>query len=145
MTSARLATAIAIALVAIAVLTDFLAADRPIVLHRGGTTSWLLNLDDAEPRGDRLRAELGPDDWAIWPPLAHDPVEVRTGGALAILSVLLRSILARVGPPRSPRRLPLPLRVAALELQRMRRRSPLPYAVAIAAGGAFALLNSHGV
>jgi len=81
----RLAAWIAIALVAIAVLADFLAADRPLVLHDDGATSWLLNLHDAEPRGDRLRATLGPDDWAIWPPLAHDPVEVRTDHELAIL------------------------------------------------------------
>lgn len=85
MTARRVAAAVAIALAAIAVLADFLAADRPIVMSRDGDTAWLHNLVDGEPRGDRLRATLGPDDWAIWPPIAHDPVEVRTDGALAIL------------------------------------------------------------
>jgi len=81
----RTAWAIVIGFAAIALLADFIAADRPIVLHRGGDTAWLLNLADAEPRGERLRAALGPDDWALWPPLAFDPIEVRTAGVLAPL------------------------------------------------------------
>ena len=79
------AAAILIAFAMVALLADFLASDRPIVLHQGGETSWFLNLRDGEPRGDRLRAQLGADDWALWPPLAHDPVEVRTEGVLAPL------------------------------------------------------------
>ncbi len=82
----RAAWIVMVALLGVAVLADFLAADRPIVMHAHGETSWLLNLDDAEPRGDRLRATLGDDDWAIWPLVAFDPVEVRTDGALAILA-----------------------------------------------------------
>ena len=79
------AAAILIAFAMVALLAEFLASDRPIALHQGGDTSWFLNLRDGEPRGDRLRAQLGADDWALWPPLAHDPVEVRTEGVLAPL------------------------------------------------------------
>jgi peptide/nickel transport system permease protein len=76
--------AILVALVALAIVADFVASDRPIVLHHDGT-HFFENLGDGEPRGDRLRDTLGPDDWAVWAPIAQDPVEVRTDGALAIL------------------------------------------------------------
>ncbi len=65
---------------------DCVAADRPLVHARGGEVIWLANLRDTGPRGDALRARLGPDDWALWPPIAHDPIEVRTGGALRPLA-----------------------------------------------------------
>jgi prepilin peptidase CpaA len=37
------------------------------------------------------------------------------------------------------------LRVAAVELWRIRHRGPLPYGVAIAVGGAFVVFTSQGV
>ncbi|MCB9564804.1 MAG: hypothetical protein H6709_18775 [Kofleriaceae bacterium] len=89
MTGRRVAWLVVSAWAAVALLADFLAADRPIVMSRGGTLTWFANLapgGDAAARGDALRDALGPDDWAIWAPVRHDPVEVRTDGALAILA-----------------------------------------------------------
>ena len=71
---------------ALALGADCVAADRPLLFARGGERTWLANLDDDRPRGDAIRASLGPDDWAIWPPIAHDPIEVRTAGALLPLA-----------------------------------------------------------
>lgn len=72
--------------IAVALASDCVAADRPLVYARGGAWTWLPNLRDVGPRGDALRATLGPDDWALWPPIAHDPLEVRTAGALSPLA-----------------------------------------------------------
>jgi peptide/nickel transport system permease protein len=72
--------------VALAIAADLVAADRPLVYERDGARVWLANLTHDGPRGDALRATLGPDDWALWPPIAHDPLEVRTAGALAPLA-----------------------------------------------------------
>ncbi|WP_458094598.1 prepilin peptidase [Roseomonas sp. WA12] len=53
-------------------------------------------------------------------------------------------LAARVVPPMAagPR---LVTRVMAVEAWRIRRRGPLPYAVALAAGGTFALMSGSGV
>jgi peptide/nickel transport system permease protein len=84
--SRTVAVAVLVAVVAVALGADLLAADRPILLRDDGELFVGLNFQEGEPRGDRLRAQLGPDDWAIFPPIAHDPVEVRTGGELAPLT-----------------------------------------------------------
>ncbi len=81
----RLAWSVVIAMLALAVLADFVASDRPIVMSRDGARSWFVNLDDAAPRGEAIAATLGPDDWALWAPVRHDAREVRTAGELAIL------------------------------------------------------------
>ncbi len=71
---------------AMALGADCIASDRPLLSSRGGERTWLANLRGTGPRGDVLRATLGPDDWALWPPIAHDPVDVRTAGALRPLA-----------------------------------------------------------
>ncbi len=69
-----------------ALFADCLAGDRPILLHLGGDTYWLPNVIDHAPpadlAGDALRARMTHDDWALWPPVRHDPTAVRTGGAI---------------------------------------------------------------
>jgi peptide/nickel transport system permease protein len=71
------------ALLAVALLANCLAADRPLVYARGGELTWFPHHG---VRGDVLRATLGPDDWALWPPVDSDPVEVRTAGRLLPLA-----------------------------------------------------------
>ncbi|MBK9032901.1 MAG: ABC transporter permease subunit [Myxococcales bacterium] len=68
-----------IALVALA--ADLIASDRAIVASVGGAWRWR----PATPRAE-LAPRLGPDDWALWPPIAADPLAVRTDGALAPLA-----------------------------------------------------------
>ncbi|MCL4227437.1 MAG: ABC transporter permease subunit [Myxococcales bacterium] len=73
-----------LALVALVALgAELVASDRPLVYARGGERVWL---PADGPRGDALRATLGPDDWALWPPVAADPIAVRTAGELAPLA-----------------------------------------------------------
>jgi prepilin peptidase CpaA len=59
------------------------------------------------------------------------------GGVLAFGFLALRPILPATSPSRPPR---LTRRILRAEVWRIRRRGPLPYAVAISAGGAYALL-----
>jgi prepilin peptidase CpaA len=61
------------------------------------------------------------------------------GGLLGILYFVLSRIPGSVSQPK-PRS--LPGRVLAIEAWRIRRRRPLPYGVAIAAGGIFILFQS---
>jgi prepilin peptidase CpaA len=61
------------------------------------------------------------------------------GGTLGIAYLLLSHWLQGT---HWPRRISLLGRVAAIESWRIRRRGPLPYGVAIAAGGTFVLLHS---
>src|SRR5690606_13943677 len=60
-----------------------------IVLHLDGHTYWLPNLIDHDELGDLRGAALSermtPEDWALWPPVRHDPTAVRSGGRLAVL------------------------------------------------------------
>ncbi len=71
-----------LALIAVAALAaDLLASDRAIVARTADGLAWR-----PPARGAALRAELGPDGWALWPPIAADPIAVRTDGALAILA-----------------------------------------------------------
>jgi prepilin peptidase CpaA len=64
---------------------------------------------------------------------------VIAGGFLGIAYLLLSGGTFSVRPVK---RISLPARVIAIECWRIRRRGPLPYGVAIAAGGAFVLLHS---
>jgi len=79
-----------VVLCTLAAASDFLAADRPIVLRYQGRIHWLANLGDPAPlrglRGAELSAALGPGDWALWPPVRHGPEAVRTNGRLEPLS-----------------------------------------------------------
>jgi prepilin peptidase CpaA len=63
------------------------------------------------------------------------------GGVLAVATLVLSRLLPA---PHTARRRAVLGRVAAIESWRIRRRGPLPYGVAIAAGGAFALLHPGG-
>jgi prepilin peptidase CpaA len=63
------------------------------------------------------------------------------GGLLGIIYLVLSR---RLPPMHRVRGISLLNRVASLELRRIRRRCPLPYAVAIAAGGTFVLLHTGG-
>jgi ABC-type dipeptide/oligopeptide/nickel transport system permease subunit len=82
----RLATAVITLLIAIAALASFLAADRPLLLRWQGRTYVLPNIieyhDLRERSGDSLRARMTQDDWALWPPVPHDPDAVRTAGTI---------------------------------------------------------------
>ncbi|HBK08972.1 MAG TPA: prepilin peptidase [Acetobacteraceae bacterium] len=63
------------------------------------------------------------------------------GGALAAVHLLLRYL-----PPPAPMPAGAPLlsRLCAIERWRIRRHSPLPYGIAIASGGSWALLSTLG-
>jgi prepilin peptidase CpaA len=65
-------------------------------------------------------------------------VTALAGGVLGIAYLLLSR---RLIPMRMSKRTSLLKRVMAAETWRIRRRGPLPYGVAIAAGGAFVLLH----
>jgi prepilin peptidase CpaA len=94
------------------------------------------------------------------PPLGSYHFVVATavaGGVLALVYLLLGRVLAArrpavaaAAPSRAdaaPARRPASLarRVLEAEAWRVRRRGPLPYGVAIATGGVFALFGNHGV
>ena len=64
------------------------------------------------------------------------------GGLLGITYLVLSR---RLPPMHRTKRISLLNRVANLELRRIRRRGPLPYGVAIAAGGTFVLLRTGGL
>jgi ABC-type dipeptide/oligopeptide/nickel transport system permease subunit len=84
-TGLRLAITALAAAAALALLAPALAGDRPLLLRQRGALSMPV-VDGQGVGGDPLRAELGPDDWALWPPIAHDPDAVRTDGAVAPLA-----------------------------------------------------------
>jgi prepilin peptidase CpaA len=84
------------------------------------------------------------------PPLGSYQFVVATavaGGLLALLYLAAhRLALRRAAPSRAAgRAASLLRRVLAAEAWRVRRRGPLPYGVAIAAGAALVLLGHHGV
>jgi len=79
----KLALAWLVVLVAVALGGNCIASDRPLVYSRNGDLRFFR---DSGPRGDDLRAILGPDDWALWPPIASDPTQVRTAGELRPLT-----------------------------------------------------------
>lgn len=73
----------------VGVFGDFIASDRPIVLHRAGTTYWLANLFDyaeVEERGLQLSDTLDESDWAVWAPIRHGPYEVRSAAGIDSLA-----------------------------------------------------------
>jgi len=82
-------TAVAL-LCVVAAASDFIAADRPVVVRYRGRTYWLANLIDYAPlqglSGTRMSSALGADDWALWPPVRSGPETVRTDGRLQPLS-----------------------------------------------------------
>lgn len=84
----KLAIAALTAVLAVALGADFLASDKPIVLHLDGETYWFPNLIDYDElehvRGDELRARMTRDDWAVWAPVRHSPIDVRTRGRLEV-------------------------------------------------------------
>ena len=86
----RLAIALIAMVLAVALLASFLASDRPIVVHLEGRTYWLANVIDYDEleglRGDRLRAVMSRDDWALWTPIRHSPTAVRSAGELEPLA-----------------------------------------------------------
>ena len=69
------------------------------------------------------------------------------GGALALLYIALNKLLSALGTRAQPRGRASSLlpRIVNVEFWRIRRRSPLPYGIAIAIGAAFAVLNQQGV
>ncbi len=85
----RLAWATLGATVLLAVVADFAASDRPLVLHLDGETYWLANVVDydalASRTGAELRASMDEADWAVWAPIRHGPTGVRGDGTLRIL------------------------------------------------------------
>lgn len=68
---------------------------------------------------------------------------VMAGGALAFLYLAFR-LLPRPSPLAPRPRAWAPRKVLALERRRLGRPGPLPYAVAIAAGGVFTLIEPFG-
>lgn len=64
------------------------------------------------------------------------------GGLLGLLYLALPSILPARRNLAAPRAAAIPLRFLAVEAWRIRRRGPLPYGVAIAAGGTLVLLQT---
>ena len=68
---------------------------------------------------------------------------VMAGGVLGLLYLSLR-LLPEPSPPAPRPQAWLPRRVVALERRRISRRGPLPYAVAIAAGGVLTLMKPFG-
>ena len=67
-----------LALVALAALAaELLASDRAIVASLGGELRW---------RPPAPRAAFTADDWGLWPPIAYDPIAVRTAGELTPLA-----------------------------------------------------------
>jgi prepilin peptidase CpaA len=66
---------------------------------------------------------------------------VATALAGGILGIIYLLFSRRLAPMRLSKRTSILKRVIAVETWRVRRRGPLPYGVAIAAGGAFVLLH----
>ncbi len=58
-----------------ALFADCLAGERAIVLSRAGEYHVMATADGPLEKGE----------WALWPPIRHDPQSVRTGGRLEVL------------------------------------------------------------
>lgn len=69
------------------------------------------------------------------------------GGTLALLYLALGRVLVALGTRTQPRGRTSSVvqRIVNVEFWRIRRRSPLPYGIAIAVGAVFAVLNHQGV
>jgi ABC-type dipeptide/oligopeptide/nickel transport system permease subunit len=79
-TAATAAAATLVVAIAVALLAAVVAGDRPLLLRHRGALS--MPIVGGGAGGEALRADLGADDWALWPPIAHDPDAVRTDGAV---------------------------------------------------------------
>lgn len=64
----------------VALLADFLAADRPLVVHLGGETHWLANVRAIPALAGRdnrwLRENMTEDEWAVFPPCEWGPYSI---------------------------------------------------------------------
>jgi len=67
---------LALALGLLAVFADFIASDRPLILRRADTTYLFPNLVDYRALRDFTARDLGPADWALWPPVRHGPYSI---------------------------------------------------------------------
>lgn len=67
---------LAFALLATATLADFVASDRPILLGKDGALYVFPNLIEYRQLRGLGRRDLGPGDWALWPPVRHGPHEI---------------------------------------------------------------------
>ena len=75
-------------LVAVGLFADCLAGDLPILMSKAGELHLLSGVDGAGGealRGEALSRELGSEEWALWPPIAWSPQEVRSQGRLSVL------------------------------------------------------------
>ena len=73
---------LALALSLTAVLADFVASNRPILLRRSGRLYLFANLfDHRELRG--FDGRLAPGDWALWPPCRHGPYDIPSLASVA--------------------------------------------------------------
>lgn len=77
---ARLSAAFLALMIAVAVLADFLAADRPLAVHLDGETWWLANVRSIPALAGRdnrwLREHMTEDEWAIFPPCEWGPYSI---------------------------------------------------------------------
>jgi peptide/nickel transport system permease protein len=74
---------LALAMGLLAVLADFIASDRPILLGKAGTFYLFPNLVDYRSLRSFDPRDLGPGDWALWPPCRHGPYTIPPLATLA--------------------------------------------------------------
>jgi len=78
------ALAVVLALIVVAASADFIASDRPILLARGDRLYLFPNVRDLPGLRDEdnasVCASLGPEDWALLPPVPYGPLQSRIGG-----------------------------------------------------------------
>ena len=67
---------LALSLALVATFADFIASERPIVLRRAGTTYLFPNLIEYRALRGFSAQDLGPADWALWPPVRHGPYTI---------------------------------------------------------------------
>lgn len=81
----RLAHAILAMALFVALFADCLAGDTPIVVSQSGEVSFFEDPIRLEDQSGERTTVLGPDDWALWPPLRFDPNAVRYQGRVEVL------------------------------------------------------------
>jgi peptide/nickel transport system permease protein len=72
----------AASLVGVGLLADFIASDRPIVLRKAGTLYVFPNLIEFRSLRGFTPSDLGPGDWALWPPFRNGPYSIPKLGEL---------------------------------------------------------------